>query len=72
MSKNKVMEGINEEVTQVCEGVSKSNGSMITKLAVGALGVAATIGAVVFFRNKKKNQEVETEEVELIPNEDDK
>lgn len=73
MAKQKVMEGINEEtVTQVGEVVSNTNGNMITKLAVGALGVAAGIGAVIFFRNKKQNQELDAEEIEADSTEDNK
>ena len=72
MAKNKIMESVNEEtVTQFTEGVSNSNGNVITKLAVGALGVAAGIGAVIFFKNKRKNQEVEAEESEAVPSETD-
>lgn len=64
----KVMEGINEEtVTQVEEVVSNTKGNMVTKLVVGALGVAATVGAVIFFRNKRKSQVIEAEEIEAIP-----
>lgn len=73
MAKNKIMESVNEEtVTQFTEGVSNSKG-IVGKLVVGALGVAATVGTVLFLKNKRKNKEVEgTEEVELIPNDENK
>lgn len=73
MTKTKIMDTVNEEtVNQVCEGVTNSNGSMITKLVVGALGVAAGIGAIIFYKKKKQNQEFEAEEIENCSNENDK
>lgn len=58
---NKMMEGINENV--VVGGVTNSKGGLVAKLAVGALGVAAGIGAVLFLK-KKKNQNNEADFVE--------
>ena len=72
MAKKVVEEINNDTVNQVCEGVSKTNGGLIAKLAVGALGVAATIGAVIFYKNKKNNNEVVTDDVEVVPTDNEK
>lgn len=54
-------------VNQVCDTVSNSKGGIVTKLVVGALGLAAGVGAVMFFKKKRSKacddgcEEVETE-----------
>lgn len=70
MEKNKIMEEINEGAINTYEGVA--NGNIVTKLVVGVLSAAAIAGTVIFLK-KRKNRKVEVEEeVELIPNENDK
>lgn len=59
MEQNKIMEGL-DNPTQVLGGVSNSKGGMVAKLAVGALGVAAGIGAVLFLKKRKAKK---TEEI---------
>ena len=54
----------NNEIKTINDGVvSNSNGSMVAKLAVAALGVVAGIGAVVFLK-KRKAQSIDAEVVE--------
>ena len=55
---NNEIKTINDEV------VSNSNGSMVAKLAVAALGVAAGIGAVMFLKKRKANQSIDAEVIE--------
>ena len=55
----------NNEIKTINDGVvSNSNGSMVAKLAVAALGVAAGIGAVIFLKKRKANQEIDAEVIE--------
>lgn len=64
MEEIKVMEGINEGgVIEACKEVTKSNGNLIVKIAVGALVAAAGVGAVIFYK-KKKAQKLEDENVD--------
>lgn len=59
------MKKINEEAVQeICEGVTNSNGNVFVRLAVGALGVAAGIGAVVFIK-KRRNNKLKAEDIEF-------
>lgn len=51
MEQNKLMEGLNE--TQAIGGVSNSKGGIVTKLVVGALGIAAGVGTVLFLKKRK-------------------
>lgn len=65
------MKKINEEtVEQVCEGMTKSNGGTVVKIAAGVLSIAAGVGAVLFYK-KKQNNKLETEDVENISEEID-
>lgn len=52
MKKTKIMEGLNESSAQIGGAVS-SNKSTVVKVLVGAVGVAAGIGAAIFLKNKK-------------------
>lgn len=63
MEQNKLMEGLNEN-TQVYGGVSNSKGGIVTKLALGALGIAAGVGAVLFLKKKKAKNNSEEEFVD--------
>lgn len=50
----------NNEIKTINDGaVSNSNGNMVGKIAVAALGVAAGIGAVIFLKKRKASQEAE-------------
>lgn len=49
----------NNEIKAINEGAVSSNGSMVGKIAVAALGVAAGIGAVIFLKKRKASQEAE-------------
>lgn len=49
----------NNEIKKINEGAVSSNGSMVGKIAVAALGVAAGIGAVIFLKKRKASQEAE-------------
>lgn len=62
MEQNKLMEGLNE--TQAIGGVSNSKGGIVAKLALGALGIAAGVGTVLFLKKRKANKAeiVESEE----------
>lgn len=76
MEENKIiMEEINEEVVaDVCEGAVNTNGNLMLKLAVGAVGIAAAVGAVIFIKRRKarKNAELAEENVESeVKNEDE-
>ena len=55
MRKNEIMEGLNEGV--VYEEVTNSKGGLLPKLVVGAIGVAAAIGAGLFLKKKKQQRE---------------
>jgi hypothetical protein len=63
MEQNKIVEGFNEG------GMTNSNGNIVVKLAVGALGVAAGIGTVLFLKKKKNQKEVESETNNVDDNE---
>ena len=55
----------NNEIKTINDGVvSNSNGSMVAKLAVAALGVAAGIGAVMFLKKRKASQSIDAEVIE--------
>lgn len=69
MEKNKIMEGLNEEM--VYEGVTKTKGGLLPKLAVGAIGVAAAVGAVLFLKKKKQDRDVEIVESDSCDVEED-
>ena len=58
-----MIEGLDNS-TQVLGGVSNSKGSMVAKLAVGALGIAAGIGAVLFLKKKRAQKAEEVVESE--------
>lgn len=64
--RNETMNEVNGgAVNQVCETVSNSKGGIVTKLVVGALGLAAGVGAVMFLKKKRsKACENECEEIE--------
>lgn len=63
MEQNKIMEGLDNQ-TQVLGGVSNSKGGIVTKLAVGALGIAAGVGAVLFLKKKKAKKAEEVVELD--------
>lgn len=63
MEQNKIMEGLDNQ-TQVLGGVSNSKGGIVTKLVVGALGVAAGVGAVVFLKKRKAKKAEEVVELD--------
>lgn len=55
----------NNEIKTINDGaVSNSNGSMVAKLAVAALGVAAGIGAIMFIKKRKTSQSIDAEVIE--------
>lgn len=54
----------NNEIKKINEGAVSSNGSMVGKLAVAALGVAAGIGAVIFLKKRKASQSIDAEVIE--------
>ena len=70
MENKEIMEVVNEEAIQA--GVSNSKGGLITKIVVGALGVAAGVGTYLFIRNKKKQAlEAENVEADMTENNDE-
>ena len=54
----------NNEIKKINEGAVSSNGSMVGKLTVAALGVAAGIGAVIFLKKRKASQSIDAEVIE--------
>lgn len=54
----------NNEIKTINEGAVSSNGSMVGKIAVAALGVAAGIGAVIFLKKRKASQSIDAEVIE--------
>lgn len=67
MEEIKVMEEVNEGgVIEACKEITKSNGSLIVKIAAGALVAAVGVGAVIFYK-KKKAQKLENTIVEEDP-----
>ena len=70
MEETKIIEEVNGEiVTEVYEEVSKNNGTLV-KLGVAGLGLAAVVGAVIYFKKRKARKEAEAiEAVEESSNE---
>ena len=70
MEETKIIEEVNGEiVTEVYEDVSKNNGTLV-KLGVAGLGLAAVVGAVIYFKKRKARKEAEAiETVEESSNE---
>lgn len=70
MEETKIIEEVNGEiVTEVYEEVSKNNGTLV-KLGVAGLGLAAVVGAVIYFKKRKARKEAEAiETVEESSNE---
>ena len=54
----------NNEIKTINEGAVSSNGSMVAKLAVAALGLAAGIGAVIFLKKRKATESIDAEVIE--------
>ena len=55
----------NNEIKTINDGsVSNSNGSMVAKLAVAAVGVAAGIGAAMFLKKRKSDKSIDAEVIE--------
>ena len=70
---NEVIEKLNEEVmNEVGTELSTSNGNVLAKVLVGAVAVAASVGAFIFFKKKRDSKKcviteltVEDENVEV-------
>ena len=57
MDENKILNEVGSEtINEVCEEVSKSNGNILIKVAVGIVVTLAGIGGVLFYRNRKKSK----------------
>lgn len=67
MEDNKIMEEISEVTINTCGGVT--NGSIVTKLVIGAVGVAVAVGTIIFLKKRKNRKAEIVEEAEFIPTE---